>query len=59
MSLSYYSRRTRPDRRFGFVLIAVFALGILGGALATYLNGGHVPQADAGSPHLAKTTAPV
>jgi hypothetical protein len=57
MPLKY--NRTRGDRRFGYVLIAVFTLGILGAALATYLNGGHVPQVHAGVPHLAKTTAPV
>jgi hypothetical protein len=56
MPLTY--RRTRPDRRFGYVLIAVFTLGILGAALATYLNGGHVPQVNASALHLAKTTAP-
>ena len=58
MSL-YYMRRTRPDRRFGYVLIAIFTLGILGGALATYLNGGHVPAVHASALQLTKTTAPV
>ena len=57
MPLSYH--RTRPDRRFGYVLIAVFTLGMLGGALATYLNGGHVPQTHASAPHITKMTAPV
>jgi hypothetical protein len=57
MPLRY--NRTRGDRRFGYVLIAVFTLGILGAALATYLNGGHVPQANAGVQLFAKTTAPV
>jgi hypothetical protein len=55
MPLKY--NRTRGDRRFGYVLIAVFTLGILGAALATYLNGG-VPQVHASALHLAKTTAP-
>jgi hypothetical protein len=57
MSLSYY--RTKPDRRFGFVLIAVFALGILGGSLATFLNGGHVPVSQTATVHQAKTIAPL
>ncbi len=57
MSLSYY--RTKPDRRFGFVLIAVFTLGILGGSLATFLNGGHVPASGTAVVHLTKTTAPL
>ncbi len=56
--MSLYARR-KPDRRFGYVLIAVFTLGILGGALATYLNGGDVPQVHASARYLAKTTAPV
>ena len=57
MPLQHY--RAKPDRRFGFVLVAVFALGILGGALATFLNGGHVPQAQTTTVHLTKTTAPL
>lgn len=54
-----YIRRARPDRGFGYVLIAIFTLGILGGLLATYLNGGHVPEVRASSLQLAKTTARV
>jgi hypothetical protein len=57
MSILYY--RTKPDRRFGFVLIAVFALGILGGSLATFLNGGHVPESQTATVHLTKTAAPL
>jgi hypothetical protein len=57
MSLSYY--RTKPDRRFGFVLIAVFTLGILGGSLATFLNGGVVPVTQTAIVHVTKTTAPL
>ena len=56
MSLSYI--RTRPDRRFGYVLIAVFTIGILGGALATILNGGTVPD-DVTVLHLTNTQAPL
>jgi len=57
MSLSY--TRTRPDRRFGYVLIAVFTIGILGGALATILNGGTVPDDHATVLHLTNTAAPL
>jgi hypothetical protein len=57
MPLLYY--RTKPDRRFGFVLIAVFALGIVGGALATFLNGGVVPEAQTATVHLTRTAAPL
>ena len=57
MALSY--TRTRPDRRFGYVLIAVFTIGILGGALATILNGGTVPESHATVVHLTKTAAPM
>jgi hypothetical protein len=57
MSLSYY--RTKPDRRFGFVLIAVFTLGILGGSLATFLNGGHVPVSQTAVHVTTTTTAPL
>jgi hypothetical protein len=57
MSLFHY--RTRPDRRFGFVLIAVFTLGILGGSLATFLNGGVVPATHTATVHLTKTAAPL
>jgi len=58
MPLLYY--RAKPDRRFGLVLIAVFTLGILGGSLATFLNGGHVPEAQtAVIVQQAKATAPL
>jgi hypothetical protein len=57
MSLSYY--RTKPDRRFGFVLIAVFTLGILGGSLATFLNDGVVPVTHTAIVHVTKPTAPL
>jgi hypothetical protein len=57
MALSY--KRTRLDRRFGFVLIAVFALGILGGTLATAMNGGQVPDTQTTTVHLIKMTAPL
>ena len=57
MSLFHY--RTRPDRRFGFVLIAVFTLGILGGSLATFLNDGHVPVSGTAIVHLTKANAPL
>jgi hypothetical protein len=57
MALSY--KRTRLDRRFGFVLIAVFALGILGGTLATAMNGGQVPDTQTTTLHLIKMTAPL
>lgn len=57
MSLLQY--RTKPDRRFGIVLIAVFTLGILGGSLATFLNDGHVPVSGTAVVHLTKTTAPL
>ena len=57
MSLSYH--RTRPDRRFGTVLIVVFALGILGGSLATIMNGGEVPVSTAATLHLAKASRPL
>ena len=57
MTLSYI--RTKPDRRCGYVLIAVFALGILGGTLATILNGGTVPEGQATVLHLTNTQAPL
>jgi hypothetical protein len=57
MALSY--KRTRLDRRFGFALIAVFALGILGGTLATAMNGGQVPDTQPATVHLIKMTAPL
>ena len=53
MTLSY--TRTKPDRRCGYVLIVVFALGILGGTLATILNGGTVPEGQATVLHLTNT----
>jgi hypothetical protein len=56
MSLSY---QRRPDRRFGFVLIAVFTLGILGATLATVMNGGEVPQAATATMHLIKASEPL
>lgn len=57
MSLLYYPRK--PDRRFGFVLLAIFMIGILGGSLATFLNGGAVPEAHAAIVHVMKLTAPL
>jgi hypothetical protein len=57
MSPSYHD--TRPDRRAGFVLIAVFVLGILGASLATIINGGEVPDATHATVHLVKTDAPL
>jgi hypothetical protein len=59
MSPSSYD--TKPDRRAGFVLIAVFVLGILGASLATVINGGHLPQSASttATVHLTKTTAPL
>lgn len=57
MSLSYH--RTRPDRRFGFVLIVVFTIGILGASLATIRNGGEVPAQATATVHLTKAAAPL
>jgi hypothetical protein len=57
MSLDY--NRRKPDRRFGFVLIAIFTLGILGGSVATFLNGGEVPVSHTAIVDLTKTTAPL
>lgn len=58
MSLSYY--RTRPDRRFGIVLIVVFTIGILGASLATVMNGGEVPEpASATTFHLTNSSSPL
>ena len=57
MSLSYH--RTRPDRRFGFVLIVVFTIGILGASLATVMNGGKVPHSATATVHLTKASAPL
>jgi hypothetical protein len=56
MALLYY--RSKPDRRAGLVLIAVFTLGILGASLATVMNGGELPQSVTASLHLTKITAP-
>jgi hypothetical protein len=56
MALSY---RRRLDRRFGFVLIAIFTLGVLGGALATALNGGDVPDAQTATAHVTRTDGPL
>jgi hypothetical protein len=52
-------RHTKPDRRFGIVLIAVFILGILGATLATVINGGEVPQAATATIHLIKASEPL
>ena len=58
MSLSYH--RTRPDRRFGIVLIVVFTIGILGASLATFQNGGGVPDpATATLHHLTNASGPL
>jgi len=57
MSPSYHD--TTPDRRAGFVLIAVFALGILGASLATIINGGEVPNAPHATVYLTRATAPL
>jgi hypothetical protein len=58
MSLLYY--RNKPDRRAGFVLIAVFMLGVVGALLATAMNGGHMPeQPDPAIVYLTKITAPM
>jgi len=57
MARSY--SRTTLDRRFGYVLIAIFTLGILGGALATALNGGDVPDAQTTTVHFIKATTPL
>jgi hypothetical protein len=57
MSLLPY--RTRPDLRAGFVLVIVFALGMLGASLAAARNGGHAPHATEPSVQLAKLIAPL
>jgi hypothetical protein len=57
MSLS--DHRTRPDRRFGIVLIVVFTIGILGASLATIKNGGEVPQSAFATVNLTKSPAPL
>jgi hypothetical protein len=57
MSPSYHD--TRPDHRAGFVLIAVFTLGILGASLATVINGGEVPDSTHATVHLTKATSPL
>lgn len=51
--------RTRPDRRAGLVLIAIFTLGVLGGALATATNGGNPPRTTPPKLQLTKITAPM
>ena len=57
MSLLHYP--TKPDRRAGFVLVAVFVLGMLGASLATVMNGGALPRSAAATVHLAKMTTPM
>ncbi len=57
MSLLHY--RTKPDRRAGLVLIAVFVLGILGASLACVMNGGCLPQSAAAKVHYTKLAAPM
>jgi len=57
MSLLYY--RTKPDRRAGIVLIAVFALGILGASLAAAMNGGELPRTASAKAHSFTITAPL
>ena len=57
MSLLPY--RTRPDLRAGFVLVMVFALGMVGASLAAAKNGGHVPYAAEPSAQLARLIAPL
>lgn len=57
MSLLHY--RTKPDRRAGLVVIAVFILGILGASLACVMNGGHLPQAAVTKVQYMKLVAPM
>lgn len=57
MSLLHF--RTRPDRRAGLVLIAIFTLGMLGASLAIAMNGGNVPQPALTKVHPTKITAPM
>jgi hypothetical protein len=57
MSPSCYD--TKPDRRAGIVLIAVFVLGMLGASLATVMNGGDLPRSASATVHLTKMTAPL
>lgn len=51
--------RPRPDRCAGLVLIAIFTLGILGGALATATNGGNPPRTTAAKLQRTTITAPM
>ncbi len=51
--------RTKPDRRAGLVLIAVFTLGILGASFACVMNGGCLPPSAAAKVHYTKVAAPM
>lgn len=57
MSLIHF--RTRPDRRAGLVLIAVFTLGILGASLAAATNGGNLLRTASAKLQHTKITAPM
>ena len=57
MSLTYY--RSKPDLRAGFVLIAVFTIGMLGASLAAALNGGEAPQTITSDVRMVRATAPM
>lgn len=57
--MSLLHNRTTPDRRCGFVLIAIFVFGVLGGALATFLNGGDVPDTQTAIVHELKLSEPL
>jgi hypothetical protein len=57
--MSLLPHRTRPDLRAGFVLVMVFALGMLGASLAAAKHGGHVPYVAEPSVQPAKLIAPM
>lgn len=54
--MSQSRHRTRPDHRFGVVLIVVFTIAILGASLATIMNGGQVPESAFATVHLTKSS---
>ena len=57
--MSLLSYRSKPDRRAGFVLIAVFTIGMLGASVAAALNGGKPPQGAAAHALAIMVTAPI
>jgi hypothetical protein len=57
--MSRLNYRSKPDRRAGLVLIAIFTIGMLGASVAAALNGGKPPQSAAAHALAINVTAPI